>query len=110
MTMIGEFYILKVVADFKVQMSVYMMIFGAIVAAANDLAFNLKVRGQFFQHEFASRGELWPIGRMLTLCSPIVRVKMLRSPPYFLFNECLWRDRGLVPSAFFRLIPIDKSR
>jgi hypothetical protein len=71
MTMIGEFYILKVVADFKVQMSVYMMIFGAIVAAANDLAFNLKVRGQFFQHEFAPRGELWPIGQMLTLCSPI---------------------------------------
>jgi hypothetical protein len=75
MTMIGEFYILKVVADFKVQMSVYMMIFGAIVAAANDLAFNLKVRGQFFQHEFAPRGELWSIGQMLTLGSPIAVLK-----------------------------------
>jgi len=42
MTMIGEFYLLKVNPDIKVQMSVYMMIFGAIVAACNDLAFNLQ--------------------------------------------------------------------
>jgi solute carrier family 35 protein len=44
MTMIGEFYLLKVYADMKVQLSVYMMIFGAVVAALNDLAFNLRVK------------------------------------------------------------------
>lgn len=43
MTMVGEFYILKVNPDTKVQISVYLMIFGAIVAACNDLAFNLRV-------------------------------------------------------------------
>ena len=43
MTMVGEFYILKVNPDIKVQLSVYLMIFGAIVAACNDLAFSLKV-------------------------------------------------------------------
>jgi len=42
MTMVGEFYILKVNPDIKVQLSVYLMIFGAIVAACNDLAFSLK--------------------------------------------------------------------
>ena len=47
MTMIGEFYLLKVNPDIKVQMSVYMMIFGAIVAACNDLAFNLQVKMNF---------------------------------------------------------------
>ena len=40
MTMIGEFYLLKVNPDIKVQLSVYLMIFGAIVAACNDLAFS----------------------------------------------------------------------
>ena len=43
MTMVGEFYILKVNPDIKIQLSVYLMIFGAIVAACNDLAFSLKV-------------------------------------------------------------------
>ena len=43
MTMVGEFYILKVSPDVKVQLSVYLMIFGAIIAACNDLAFSLKV-------------------------------------------------------------------
>ncbi len=43
MTMVGEFYLLKVNPDLKIQMSVYLMIFGAVVAASNDLAFNLKV-------------------------------------------------------------------
>ena len=44
MTMIGEFYVLKIVADMPTQLSVYLMIFGAVIAALNDLAFNLKVR------------------------------------------------------------------
>ena len=44
MTMIGEFYILKVNPQLKVQLSVYLMILGAIIAACNDLAFSLKVR------------------------------------------------------------------
>merc|ERR1711874_384856 len=42
MTMIGEFYILKVKPSTPVQMSVYLMIVGSIVAASNDLAFNLR--------------------------------------------------------------------
>ena len=42
MTMMAEFYILGYKPKTTVQLSVYMMIFGAIVAAANDLAFNLK--------------------------------------------------------------------
>lgn len=42
MTMIGEFYVLKVRPGMPVQLSVYLMIFGAIVAASNDLAFNLQ--------------------------------------------------------------------
>lgn len=41
MTMIGEFYVLKVRPSASVQMSVYLMIFGSVVAASNDLAFNL---------------------------------------------------------------------
>jgi len=41
MTMIGEFYILKVRPSTSIQMSVYLMIFGSLVAASNDLAFNL---------------------------------------------------------------------
>ena len=40
MTMIGEFYLLKVNPDIKIQLSVYLMIFGAIIAACNDLAFS----------------------------------------------------------------------
>jgi len=46
MTMAAEFYILNYRPKAAVQISVYMMVFGAIVAASNDLAFNLK--GYFF--------------------------------------------------------------
>ncbi|CAH0551206.1 unnamed protein product [Brassicogethes aeneus] len=41
MTMILELYILAVKPNFSVQFSVYTMIIGAIVAASNDIAFNL---------------------------------------------------------------------
>ena len=39
---LGEFYILKVKPSTSVQLSVYLMILGSIVAAYNDLAFNLR--------------------------------------------------------------------
>jgi len=42
MTMIGEYFVLKSRPSRAVQFSVYLMIFGTIVAASNDLAFNLK--------------------------------------------------------------------
>lgn len=42
MTMIAEFYILGVKPSFSVQFSVYMMIIGAVIAASNDLAFNMQ--------------------------------------------------------------------
>lgn len=42
MTMIGEYYILNVKARTAVQLSVYTMIVGALIAASNDLAFNLE--------------------------------------------------------------------
>jgi len=42
MTMIGEYLILKSKPSRAVQFSVYLMIFGTIVAASNDLAFNLQ--------------------------------------------------------------------
>lgn len=42
MTMIAEFYVLGVKAKTTVQMSVYTMILGALIAASNDLAFNLE--------------------------------------------------------------------
>jgi len=42
MTMFGEFYILKSRPSPAVQMSVYTMIFGSVVAALNDLAFNMR--------------------------------------------------------------------
>ena len=53
MTMIGEFYILNVVADNNVKMCVFLMIFGAVIAALNDLAFNLKVRTNYGSHFFS---------------------------------------------------------
>ena len=53
MTMIGEFYILHVVADNNVKMCVFLMIFGAVIAALNDLAFNLKVRTNYGSHFFS---------------------------------------------------------
>ena len=40
MTMVAEYVMLKVKPDFNVQLSVLMMIFGAFVAAINDLAFS----------------------------------------------------------------------
>ena len=43
-TMLGELYILGTKPAASVQASVYMMIFGALVAASNDLAFNMTVR------------------------------------------------------------------
>lgn len=46
MTMILELYILGIKPSFSVQFSVYTMIMGAIVAASNDIAFNL--RGYIF--------------------------------------------------------------
>ncbi|KAK6617435.1 hypothetical protein RUM43_014444 [Polyplax serrata] len=42
MTMISEFYILNVKPKLSVQFSVYLMIVGALIAASNDLAFNLE--------------------------------------------------------------------
>eukprot|EP00095_Tigriopus_kingsejongensis_P005908 maker-scaffold1166_size57906-snap-gene-0.7 protein:Tk05908 transcript:maker-scaffold1166_size57906-snap-gene-0.7-mRNA-1 annotation:"hypothetical protein TcasGA2_TC003250" len=42
MTMMGEYYILNSRPRLAVQLSVYMMILGAMVAACNDLAFNMK--------------------------------------------------------------------
>lgn len=41
MTMIAEYYILNITPSVSVQFSVYTMIIGAIIAASNDLAFNL---------------------------------------------------------------------
>ncbi|XP_043248833.1 UDP-sugar transporter UST74c [Colletes gigas] len=42
MTMFAEYYILGIKARVSVQLSVYTMILGAVVAASNDLAFNLE--------------------------------------------------------------------
>ncbi|XP_058797041.1 UDP-sugar transporter UST74c-like isoform X1 [Phymastichus coffea] len=42
MTMIGEYYILGVKARTTIQLSVYTMILGALIAASNDLAFNME--------------------------------------------------------------------
>jgi len=42
MTMMGEFYLLKIRPSRSVQLSVYLMLFGTMVAASNDLAFNLR--------------------------------------------------------------------
>jgi len=42
MTMMGEFYLLNVRPPMMIQLSVYSMIFGSLIAALNDLAFNLR--------------------------------------------------------------------
>ncbi|KAL0100956.1 hypothetical protein PUN28_019385 [Cardiocondyla obscurior] len=42
MTMIAEYYILGIKARMSIQLSVYTMILGAVVAALNDLAFNFE--------------------------------------------------------------------
>ena len=39
--MIAEYFILGVKANLPIQLSVYLMIFGAAVAASNDLSFHL---------------------------------------------------------------------
>ena len=41
-SILGEYYILNVKPSTSVQLSVYCMILGSVVAASNDLAFNLK--------------------------------------------------------------------
>jgi len=46
MTMIAELYVLNIRPKFAVQVSVYIMILGALIAASNDLGFN--VEGYFF--------------------------------------------------------------
>lgn len=52
MTMAGEFYVLKMRPSQAVQLSVYLMLFGAIVAASNDLAFNLRGYIYVFLNDF----------------------------------------------------------
>lgn len=42
MTMIAEFYLLDIKPSYSVQFSVYTMIVGSLIAASNDLAFNLE--------------------------------------------------------------------
>ena len=39
--MIAEYFVLGVKAEVPVQLSVYLMIFGAAMAASNDLSFHL---------------------------------------------------------------------
>nr|XP_046909008.1 UDP-N-acetylglucosamine/UDP-glucose/GDP-mannose transporter-like [Dermatophagoides farinae] len=41
MTMIGEYYILGITQSMTIKMTVFMMIGGAIIAASNDLAFDM---------------------------------------------------------------------
>lgn len=41
MTMMAEYYILNIIPSASVQFSVYTMVVGAIIAASNDLTFNL---------------------------------------------------------------------
>ncbi|KAJ8889081.1 hypothetical protein PR048_008575 [Dryococelus australis] len=42
MTMVAEFYILGIRPTIPIQLSVYTMILGAVIAASNDLAFSLE--------------------------------------------------------------------
>merc|ERR1712142_775454 len=46
MTMIGEFYILKVRPSTSIQMSVYLMIFGSLVAAGNGVLMKKKLESK----------------------------------------------------------------
>ncbi|XP_065576459.1 UDP-sugar transporter UST74c-like [Artemia franciscana] len=41
MTMILEYFILRQIASCTIQMSVFAMVFGAVIAASNDLSFNV---------------------------------------------------------------------
>eukprot|EP00092_Neocalanus_flemingeri_P005240 GFUD01005633.1.p1 GENE.GFUD01005633.1~~GFUD01005633.1.p1 ORF type:complete len:338 (+),score=77.44 GFUD01005633.1:309-1322(+) len=56
MTMIGEFYVLKVRPSTSIQLSVYLMIFGSLVAASNDLAFNLRGYTYVLLNDFFTAG------------------------------------------------------
>jgi len=56
MTMIGEYYVLKVRPSTSIQLSVYLMIFGSLVAASNDLAFNLKGYTYVLLNDFFTAG------------------------------------------------------
>ena len=56
MFVLGEFYILKVKPSNPVQMSVYLMIVGSIVAASNDLAFNLRGYVYVLLNDFFTAG------------------------------------------------------
>jgi len=56
MTMIGEFYVLKVRPSNSIQFSVYLMIFGSVVAASNDLAFNLRGYTYVLLNDFFTAG------------------------------------------------------
>ena len=56
MSVVGEFYILKVKPSTPVQMSVYLMIVGSIVAASNDLAFNLRGYVYVLLNDFFTAG------------------------------------------------------
>ena len=42
MTMVGEYLLLDIKPAFNVKLAVFLMIFGAVIAAVNDLAFNLQ--------------------------------------------------------------------
>jgi len=56
MTMIGEFCILHVNPSTSVKMSVFMMILGSVVAAYNDLAFNLRGYVYVLLNDFFTAG------------------------------------------------------
>jgi len=56
MTMIGEYLILSVRPSRAVQLSVYLMIFGTLVAALNDLAFNLRGYCYVLMNDFFTAG------------------------------------------------------
>merc|ERR1719158_2292164 len=54
--MMGEFYILNSRPSMMVQISVYTMIFGSVVAALNDLAFNLRGYTYVLLNDFFTAG------------------------------------------------------
>merc|ERR1712241_1106463 len=56
MTMIGEFCILHVNPSTSVKISVFMMILGSVVAAYNDLAFNLRGYTYVLLNDFFTAG------------------------------------------------------
>jgi len=56
MTMAGEYYILKSRPSMAIQLAVYLMIFGSLVAALNDLAFNLRGYTYVLLNDFFTAG------------------------------------------------------